>query len=148
LTDPIAQTAEMVGTEEPVGNLLADLERRQDDVLAQLDDLDRRVSELLRGLGVTLIEDSEAVHFVDEAGEEVDASGSIGTVASAPSLAVFPMDGSTEQSLPEQSAQKIAVEPTGGFSKLPKGDTKPRDGKRGKMGFNETEDWKQKNRAA
>ena len=61
MTDTIVENPELVETEEPVGSLLADLERRQDDVLAQLDDLDRRVSELLRGLGVTLIEDSEAV---------------------------------------------------------------------------------------
>ena len=39
---------------DEAGSLLADLERRQDDVLAQLDLLDRQVADLLRGLGVTL----------------------------------------------------------------------------------------------
>lgn len=41
---------------DEAGSLLADLERRQDDVLAQLDLLDRQVADLLRGLGVTLTE--------------------------------------------------------------------------------------------
>jgi len=41
---------------DEAGSLLADLERRQDDVLAQLDLLDRQVADLLRGLGVTLAE--------------------------------------------------------------------------------------------
>lgn len=40
------------------GELLADLERRQDEVLVQLEELDRRVTELLRDLGVTLIDDA------------------------------------------------------------------------------------------
>lgn len=42
-----------VADSEP-GQLLEDLERRQDDVLAQLDDLDAKLTEVLRGLGVTL----------------------------------------------------------------------------------------------
>lgn len=42
-----------VADSEP-GQLLQDLERRQDDVLAQLDDLDAKLTEVLRGLGVTL----------------------------------------------------------------------------------------------
>lgn len=42
-------------TSEPeAGQLLYDLERRQDEVMAQLDDLDAKLSEVLRGLGVTL----------------------------------------------------------------------------------------------
>ncbi len=36
---------------------LAELERRQDDVLAQLDELDKKLSSLLTGLGVTLVDD-------------------------------------------------------------------------------------------
>jgi hypothetical protein len=44
------------GNRDEAGSLLADLERRQDDVLAQLDLLDRQVADLLRGLGVTLTE--------------------------------------------------------------------------------------------
>jgi len=44
------------GSRDEAGSLLADLERRQDDVLAQLDLLDRQVADLLRGLGVTLTE--------------------------------------------------------------------------------------------
>jgi hypothetical protein len=36
------------------GQLLRELEQRQDDVLKQLDDLDSRLREVLEGLGVTL----------------------------------------------------------------------------------------------
>jgi hypothetical protein len=35
------------------GQLLDDLERRQDEVLTELDALDARLNEVLRGLGVT-----------------------------------------------------------------------------------------------
>ncbi len=38
---------------------LAELERRQDDVLAQLDELDKKLTSLLTGLGVTLTDDFE-----------------------------------------------------------------------------------------
>ncbi len=41
-----------VSDQEP-GQLLRDLERRQDDVLSQLDALDAKLNEVLRGLGVT-----------------------------------------------------------------------------------------------
>ena len=37
---------------------LAELERRQDDVLAQLDELDKKLTSLLTGLGVTLVDDA------------------------------------------------------------------------------------------
>ena len=46
------RTAEL----EP-GQLLNELEQRQDDVLEQLDALDTQLQEVLRGLGVTLEED-------------------------------------------------------------------------------------------
>ena len=36
------------------GQLLKELERRQDEVLQQLDDLDSRLREVLEGLGVTV----------------------------------------------------------------------------------------------
>jgi len=36
------------------GQLLTELEQRQDDVLEQLDALDNQLQEVLRGLGVTL----------------------------------------------------------------------------------------------
>jgi hypothetical protein len=74
LTDPIACAAEKAEADEQAGNLLADLERRQDDVLAQLDELDRRVSDLLRGLGVTLIEDAEAFQCVDESDDATEVA--------------------------------------------------------------------------
>ena len=35
------------------GQLLADLEQRQDDVLTQLDELDSQLKEVLKGLGVS-----------------------------------------------------------------------------------------------
>ncbi|SMP70383.1 hypothetical protein SAMN06265222_11333 [Neorhodopirellula lusitana] len=34
------------------GQLLADLERRQDEVLAQLDDLEAKLADVLKGLNV------------------------------------------------------------------------------------------------
>ena len=36
------------------GQLLKELEQRQDDVLAQLDALDAKLEEVLKGLGVTV----------------------------------------------------------------------------------------------
>lgn len=45
-----------VADQEP-GHLLRDLERRQDDVLDQLDALDAKLNEVLRGLGVTMDEE-------------------------------------------------------------------------------------------
>jgi hypothetical protein len=56
------------------GTLLADLERRQDDVLAQLDALDRQLTGLLQGLGVTLVDDAETVSSKQsiDSGDEVD----------------------------------------------------------------------------
>lgn len=38
------------------GQLLADLERRQDDVLAQLDDLEAKLADVLKGLNVDVSE--------------------------------------------------------------------------------------------
>lgn len=43
--------------EDAPGQLLADLERRQDDVLAQLDDLEAKLAEVLRGLNVDVAQD-------------------------------------------------------------------------------------------
>ncbi|MEM8671648.1 MAG: hypothetical protein AAGG48_29285 [Planctomycetota bacterium] len=40
------------GVSEP-GNLLKELEERQDEVLAQLDELDAKLRQVLEGLGVT-----------------------------------------------------------------------------------------------
>ncbi len=45
------------------GSSLAELERRQDDVLAQLDQLDLKLSTILRGLGVTLTNDQDDAAF-------------------------------------------------------------------------------------
>ncbi|KAA1259327.1 hypothetical protein LF1_18580 [Rubripirellula obstinata] len=42
-----------VDDQEP-GQLLRELEQRQDDVLDQLDALDSQLQEVLKGLGVTL----------------------------------------------------------------------------------------------
>ena len=51
---PTSQTAE----EEP-GQLLKELEQRQDEVLEQLDDLDVQLQDVLKGLGVTLDENAD-----------------------------------------------------------------------------------------
>ena len=53
---PIQHAAEM----EP-GQMLHEMERRQDDVLTQLDELDARLSEVLRGLGVNLDEEIDSL---------------------------------------------------------------------------------------
>jgi hypothetical protein len=52
---PISQ----VDDHEP-GQLLRELEQRQDDVLQQLDALDSQLQEVLKGLGVTLDNDYES----------------------------------------------------------------------------------------
>jgi hypothetical protein len=46
---PTAQTSDS----EP-GQLLKELEQRQDDVLQQLDDLDAKLRDVLQGLGVSV----------------------------------------------------------------------------------------------
>ncbi len=46
-------------TESEPGQLLHELERRQDEVLTQLDDLDAKLTEVLKGLGVTADEAEE-----------------------------------------------------------------------------------------
>ena len=50
-------------TDSEPGQLLNELERRQDEVLLQLDDLDAKLTEVLKGLGVAEEneEDSETV---------------------------------------------------------------------------------------
>lgn len=42
------------------GQLLKELEQRQDEVLKQLDDLDSRLRHVLEGLGVTLEDEIDA----------------------------------------------------------------------------------------
>jgi len=145
LTDPISIAAEKAEADEQAGNLLADLERRQDDVLAQLDDLDRRVSDLLRGLGVTLIDDAESIQFVDENDDATDISESqqTGPISSGKPKTVGQADNA-----PSATADESTVEMTVGFSKLPQGDSKSRSGKRSKAAFNDASGWDQKSRAA
>lgn len=43
-------------TENAPGQLLAELERRQNDALAQLDDLENKLRDVLRGLNVEMEE--------------------------------------------------------------------------------------------
>ena len=87
------------------GSLLADLERRQDDVLAQLDALDRQLTDLLKGLGVTLVDDPEAgtaaAEFQSAIGGDEEADSAV-----APPAGGAGQDGQ-------------APWPTGGFAKLP-----------------------------
>ncbi|MDB4416568.1 hypothetical protein N9253_00625 [bacterium] len=49
------QTSQVADIEP--GQLLNELEQRQDEVLEQLDALDTQLQEVLRGLGVTLEDD-------------------------------------------------------------------------------------------
>jgi hypothetical protein len=41
------------------GQTLIELERRQDEVLSQLEELDQKLTSILRGLGVTLVEEDD-----------------------------------------------------------------------------------------
>jgi len=145
LTDPIACAAVKAEADERAGNLLADLERRQDDVLAQLDELDRRVSDLLRGLGVTLIEDAEAVQFVSENDEATEAAVSAQPSASAAQSQTL---NNPHVAVDDAANRAIAAETTVGFAKLPQGDSKARSPQRAKAAFNASSGWEQKSRAA
>lgn len=55
--DKIRLMHEAAERDEAAGATLIDLERRQDDVLSQLDELDQKLTSLLRGLGVTFVEE-------------------------------------------------------------------------------------------
>lgn len=54
LANPLQEAAER---DYEAGKTLLELERRQDDVLSQLDDLDQKLTSILRGLGVTMTAD-------------------------------------------------------------------------------------------
>lgn len=54
------------------GNLLDDLERRQDDVIAQLDDLDSKLADVLKGLEP---EPDDSPSAESEAAEQSETSG-------------------------------------------------------------------------
>lgn len=57
------------------GQTLMELERRQDDVLSQLEDLDLKLTSILKGLGVTLVdEESEkpSIRLADLGGDDDD----------------------------------------------------------------------------
>lgn len=63
------------------GEMLLELERRQDDVLLQLDELDKKLTSLLSGLGVTFVDDQESdnasirlADLSDDSDEETPAS--------------------------------------------------------------------------
>ncbi|TVQ02262.1 MAG: hypothetical protein EA381_03995 [Planctomycetaceae bacterium] len=88
------------------GNLLADLERRQNDVLQQLDELDLKLCEILKGLGVTPVE-SEGT----SAGQTLTDSedGEDGLDAPQPSRISATVSRDTDD----------ASVSAGGFSKLP-----------------------------
>ncbi len=63
--------------ESETGATLLELERRQDDVLSQLDDLEQKLSSLLIGLGVNFAENAEesspSIRLAD-LGDESDES--------------------------------------------------------------------------
>jgi hypothetical protein len=142
LADPIGCAVERAEADDQAGNLLADLERRQDDVLAQLDELDRRVSDLLRGLGVTLIEDSAAIEFAEDHDEESDSDVSV-VAMQPPSATTLPVSSKATNPVQDEVS-----EATVGFSKLPTGAGKSRVGKRSKSAFNDSTTWDQNSRAA
>ena len=49
-----------ITAEQEPGQLLKELEQRQDEVLEQLEALDQKLNDVLSGLGVTMDEESEA----------------------------------------------------------------------------------------
>ncbi len=53
----MSPTPQSLTIENEPGQLLNELERRQDDVLAELDKLEAQISEVLQGLGVAVVED-------------------------------------------------------------------------------------------
>lgn len=79
MSDPVSDT--LCDEAGESGSLLAELERRQDDVLNLLDDLDRRLTDVLKGLGVTLVDENEPggprLLETDDRAED-DAEGDIG----------------------------------------------------------------------
>ena len=56
--DSLAGESSIDQIDEP-GGLLHDLVRRQDDVLEQLDELDAKIRDVLKGLGATLDDDEQ-----------------------------------------------------------------------------------------
>lgn len=90
--------------ESEAGLLLADLERRQDDVLSQLDDLDKRLCGILKSLGVTPVAE-EPGECVNLNAEEAVEDGN------SPSLSPF---------RPRQPHDSEVDEFEGGFSKPPR----------------------------
>ena len=53
-TQPMSPTPTSHTSETEPGQLLVELEKRQDEVLEELDALDNKLQEVLKGLGVTL----------------------------------------------------------------------------------------------
>lgn len=64
------------------GGLLDDLERRQEDVLSQLDDLDAKLSEVLKGLEPTsvdraMVDSEDFLDGTDELSSEEESSDAV-----------------------------------------------------------------------
>lgn len=80
-------------------SLLADLERRQDDVLLQLDELDRRLTDILKGLGVTLIDDQAT----NAAGDRVNPDEPTPEIGLGSGFAKLPVERSVAANREEES---------------------------------------------
>ncbi len=70
---PLPTPISVAERDAEAGQMLLELERRQDDVLSQLDDLDQKLSSILRGLGVTIAADEEATNGMIRLAELDDA---------------------------------------------------------------------------
>lgn len=57
------------------GNLLNELEQRQDDVLAQLDELDAKLNEVLKGLGATMDDEVDSDCSAEDFSEQDNWDG-------------------------------------------------------------------------
>lgn len=90
------------------GNLLAELERRQDDVLKQLDELDQKLCVLLRGLGVTPVESEVSAAESGPNGEE--------------GLQDRPFPSRLDHEIHSTNLADATAPPEGGFAKLPTSD--------------------------
>jgi hypothetical protein len=98
--DKIRLMLDAAEREEASGATLMELERRQDDVLSQLEELDQKLTTLLRGLGVTFAEE-EAEHSairLANVGEDEDSEAAASAdESSSDESASAPVSGQTKR---------------------------------------------------
>jgi hypothetical protein len=86
--------------EEASGATLMELERRQDDVLSQLDELDQKLTTLLRGLGVTFVEEeaeTSTIRLANVGDDEDNETVASADESSGDESAAVPVSGQTKR---------------------------------------------------